>query len=114
PLPGRRGVPTVGPSDRVERGEEPAAVGGPARATHGSARAGPRPGGRGPVPRGRGPGARGTGGAARGRRASLGAGAAGRHVPVPARALGGRDGPSPGDPAGNRQVAALARPRATA
>src|SRR5215217_7154440 len=50
--------------------------------------------------RDRGPGARGTGGAARGDRPSLGAGAAGRHVSLPARALGGRDRPSVGDPAG--------------
>ena len=39
--------------------------------------------------------------------------AAGRHVPLPARALGGGDGPSAGDPAGNREVEALARPRAS-
>ncbi len=61
PVPGRRGVPAVGPSDRFERGEEPAAVGGPARAAHAAARAGPRLGGRGPVPRDRGPGPRGAG-----------------------------------------------------
>ena len=40
----------MGPSDRVERGEEPTAVGRPARATHGSARAGPRPGDAAPSP----------------------------------------------------------------
>jgi RNA polymerase sigma-70 factor (ECF subfamily) len=44
----------------------------------------------------------------------LGAGAAGRHVPLPARALGGRDRPSVGDPTRNREITALARPRATA
>ena len=50
PIPRRRGVPPVGPSDRVERGEEPAAVGGPARAAHRAARAGPRLGDAAPSP----------------------------------------------------------------
>jgi len=41
-------------------------------------------------------------------------GAAGRHLPLPARALGGGDGPSPGDPPGDREVAAVPRPEQAA
>src|SRR4029453_695230 len=69
---------------------------------------------RAPPPGARGPGAGGTRGAARGDRAPLRARAVGRHLPLPARALGGRDGKGPGDPPGDREVAALAGTRQAA